>query len=103
MKVVMTIAIAAIVVLGMSAPAVAEDAAALYKAKCQVCHGADGKPSAAGEKMGAKDFHAPDVVKMSDADLIKITKEGKGKMPAYNGKLTDDQITELIKHVRSLK
>jgi len=103
MKVVMTIAIAAIVVLAMSAPAVAEDAAALYKAKCQVCHGADGKPSAAGEKMGAKDFHAPDVVKMSDADLIKITKEGKGKMPAYNGKLTDDQITELIKHVRSLK
>jgi cytochrome c6 len=103
MKVVMTIAIAAIVVLGMSAPAVAEDAAALYKAKCQVCHGADGKPSTAGEKLGAKDFHAPDVVKMSDADLIKITKEGKGKMPAYNGKLTDDQITELIKHVRSLK
>jgi mono/diheme cytochrome c family protein len=103
MKVVITILAAAIVVLGMSAPAAAEDGAALYKAKCQVCHGADGKPSAAGEKMGAKDFHAPEVAKMSDADLIKITKEGKGKMPAYAGKLTDDQITELIKHVRSLK
>jgi cytochrome c6 len=103
MKVVITIVVAAIVVLGMSAPAVAQDGAALYKAKCQVCHGADGKPSAAGEKMGAKDFHAPEVAKMSDADLIKITKEGKGKMPAYAGKLTDDQITELIKHVRSLK
>jgi mono/diheme cytochrome c family protein len=94
---------AAVVLAAMTVPAVAEDAAALYKAKCQVCHGADGKPSAAGEKMGAKDFHAPDVVKMSDADLVKITKEGKGKMPAYAGKLTDDQITELIKHVRSMK
>lgn len=103
MKVVITIVVAAIVIVGMSVPAVAEDGAALYKAKCQVCHGADGKPSAAGEKMGAKDFHAPEVAKMSDADLIKITKEGKGKMPSYAGKLTDDQITELIKHVRSLK
>lgn len=103
MKVVITMVVAAIICFAMSAPAVAEDGAALYKAKCQVCHGADGKPSAAGEKMGAKDFHAPEVAKMSDADLIKITKEGKGKMPAYAGKLTDDQITELIKHVRSLK
>lgn len=104
MKVVSRILIAAVVFAGMTASAAAaDDAAALYKAKCQVCHGADGKPSAAGEKMGAKDFHAPDVAKMSDADLIKITKDGKGKMPAYAGKLTDEQITELIKHVRSLK
>jgi cytochrome c6 len=89
--------------LAAAVPAAADDAAALYKSKCQVCHGADGKGSPAGQKMGVKDFHDPEVAKASDADLIKITKEGKGKMPKYDGKLTDDQIKDLIKYVRSLK
>jgi cytochrome c6 len=83
--------------------AAADDAAALYKSKCQVCHGADGKGTAAGQKMGAKDFQSPEVAKQSDADLVKVTKEGKGKMPKYEGKLTDDQINGLIKYIRSLK
>ena len=84
-------------------PTAADDAAALYKSKCQVCHGADGKGTPAGQKLGVKDFQSPDVAKQSDADLMKITKEGKGKMPKYEGKLTDDQIKELIKYIRSLK
>ena len=89
--------------LAAAIPAAADDAAALYKSKCQVCHGADGKGTAAGQKMGAKDFQSPEVAKQSDADLAKITKEGKGKMPKYDGKLTDDQIKGLIKYIRSLK
>ena len=84
-------------------PAAADDAAALYKSKCQMCHGADGKGSAAGQKMGTRDFHSPEVAKESDADLIKVTKEGKGKMPKFEGKLTDDQIKDLIKFIRGLK
>jgi cytochrome c6 len=91
------------VLLAAALPAAAEDAAALYKSKCQICHGADGKGSPAGQKMGAKDFHSPDVAKQTDAELIKVTKEGKGKMPKYDGKLTDDQIKELVKYIRSLK
>jgi len=89
--------------LAAAIPAAADDAAALYKSKCQVCHGADGKGTAAGQKMGAKDFQSPEVAKQSDADLAKITKEGKGKMPKYDGKLTDDQIKGLIKYIRTLK
>ena len=89
--------------LAAAIPAAADDAAALYKSKCQVCHGADGKGTATGQKMGAKDFQSPEVAKQSDADLAKITKEGKGKMPKYDGKLTDDQIKGLIKYIRSLK
>jgi cytochrome c6 len=96
-----TMALAAL--LAAALPAAAEDAAALYKSKCQVCHGADGKGSPAGQKMGVKDFHSPDVAKQTDAELIKVTKEGKGKMPKYDGKLTDDQIKELVKYIRSLK
>lgn len=84
-------------------PAMADDTEALYKSKCQICHGADGKGSPAGQKLGVRDFHSPEVAKESDADLIKITKEGKGKMPKFDGKLTDEQIKQLIKYIRSLK
>lgn len=81
-----------------------DDTAALYKTKCQVCHGADGKgDTPMGKKLGAKDFHSPDVAKMSDTELFDITKKGKEKMPAYDKKLTDDQIKSLIKYIRSLK
>jgi len=80
------------------------DPAALYKSKCQVCQCPDGKgDTPAGKKVGAKDFHAPEVVKMSDAELFDITKKGKDKMPAYDKKLTDDQIKELLKFIHSLK
>ena len=75
----------------------------LYKSKCQGCHGADGKASAIGQKMGAKDFSDPDVVKMSEADLAKITSDGKNKMPSYKGKLTDDQINALAKYIKEMK
>jgi cytochrome c6 len=91
------------ILLAAAVPAAADDAAALYKSKCQVCHGADGKGTPAGQKLGVKDFHSPEVAKQSDGDLIKTTKEGKGKMPKYEGKLTDDQIERLIKYIHSLK
>lgn len=80
-----------------------DDAAALYKSKCAVCHGADGKGSAAGQKMGVKDFQSPEVAKISDEEMFEITKNGKNKMPKYAGKLTDDQIKGLVKYIRSLK
>jgi len=83
--------------------ALADDAEALYKSKCQGCHAADGKGSPVGQKIGVKDFHSPEVQKQTDAELIELTKQGKGKMPAYDKKLTDDQIKQLIKYIRGLK
>jgi cytochrome c6 len=81
-----------------------DDVAATYKSKCQVCHGPDGKgDTAMGKKLGIKDFHSPEVAKMSDTQMFEIIKKGKDKMPAYDGKLTDDQIKGLIKCIRSLK
>ena len=81
----------------------AESTADLYKAKCQGCHGADGRTSAIGKKLGARDFPDQDVAKLSEADLVKITSEGKNKMPAYKGKLTDDQIKALAKYIKDMK
>jgi|SRR5581483_3210705 len=75
----------------------------LYKSKCQGCHGADGKATAIGKKLGARDFQNPDVAKMSEDELEKVTKDGKNKMPPYKGKLTDKQIDELVKYVKEMK
>jgi cytochrome c6 len=85
------------------APLRAQDAPALYKSKCAACHGEDGKgTTAAGVKLGAHDFASPDVQKETDAQLIDIVTNGKNKMPAYKGKLTDDQIKGLVGYVREL-
>jgi len=80
-------------------PVAAADAAADYKAKCAGCHGADGSKS----MMGAKPLNGAEVQGMSDADLNKAITDGKGKMPAYKGKLTDAQISDLVKYIRTLK
>lgn len=78
----------------------ADEAADLYKSKCAMCHGPDGK----GKMAGTKDLGSAEVQKMSDADLTATLTNGKPpKMPAYKGKLTDDQIKSLVAYVRTLK
>lgn len=97
-------AVAVLLAFAAGTASSAQDAATLYKGKCQVCHGADGKgDTAMGKKLEIKDFHAPEVAKLSDGDLFDITKKGKNKMPAYDGKLTDTQIKDLVKYIRTLK
>ena len=85
-------------------PVSAQDAAAPYKSRCQVCHGAEGKGDGpAGQKMGAPDFHSPAVAKAPDSELFQTIKQGKNKMPRYEGKLTDTEINQLVGYIRSLK
>jgi mono/diheme cytochrome c family protein len=80
------------------------DAAADYKAKCATCHGPDGKgDTAMGKTMKVKDLGSPEVQSQSDADLATIIEKGKKPMPAYEGKLTKEQIDGLVKYIRSLK
>ena len=85
-------------VAACASPAFADDAAATYKAKCAMCHGPEGK----GGKMGTRDFASPEVKAETDAQLTEIITKGKGKMPAYSGKLKDDEIKGLVTYVRSL-
>jgi cytochrome c6 len=75
-----------------------------YKAKCQMCHGADGLGNTpAGKAMKARPFNAPDVLKESDTDLMAVIKNGKNKMPAFTGKLTDGQITDVVAYIHTLQ
>ncbi len=88
-------------VLSMAMPALAADGAATYKAKCAMCHGPDG--SKENPAMGIKALSGPEVQKQTDAQLIETTSKGKGKMPAYAGKLSDDEIKSVVAFIRTLK
>jgi mono/diheme cytochrome c family protein len=91
--------------LSFAAPALAAGPAAdLFQSKCAPCHGVDGLAATpAGKALKAASFKDPVVVNKPDADLIAIVKSGKGKMPAWTGKLTDDQIKALVTHIRTLQ
>lgn len=82
----------------------ADDSATVYKAKCAVCHGPDGSGNTTmGKKLGAKDLRSPEVQKKSDAELFSNIAEGMGKtMPAYRGKLSDQEIRGLVAYIREL-
>ena len=82
-----------------SSPAVAQDAAATYKAKCAMCHGENGKGK---EAMGTRDLSSADVQKQSDAELSAIITNGKRKMPPYKS-MTPDQVKDMVAFIRSLK
>lgn len=76
----------------------------LYKARCASCHAADGSGnSPVGKKMGLRDLGSAEVQAQSDAELKTITMEGKGKMPAYKGKLSDAEVDAIVKHMRTFK
>jgi mono/diheme cytochrome c family protein len=93
------IALVGIAVLSSSAALLAQ--ADVYKSKCAMCHGADGT----GNTPAGKAMKVPSLVglKASEADMIATTKNGKGKMPAYAGKLTDAQIKGTVDYIRTLK
>jgi mono/diheme cytochrome c family protein len=57
--------------------------------------------------MKIESFKTPAVVKASDASLTATIKNGGGtgaiKMPAYAGKLSDDQIKAVVGYIRTLQ
>jgi len=70
-----------------------------YKAKCAMCHGANGEGKPAMKVAPLKDSAAK-----SDAELTATITKGKPpKMPAFEGKLTADQIKSIVADIKSLK
>jgi len=75
---------------------------ALYKAKCQMCHGEKGMAdSPAGKSMKVKPISDPDVKKMNEAEMVEAVKNGMGKMQPYKDKLTDAQIKDVVMYFRT--
>lgn len=79
------------------------DGNAVYAAKCALCHGKDGRGLPNWRAKGQPDFTVASWQKSkTDAQLIGATKDGKGKyMPAFKGKLSDEEITAVVAKVRA--
>ncbi len=80
----------------------AQTGEATYKAKCQSCHGADGTPNPGIAKMmGVKPASDATVKAHSADEMIATTTNGKNKMPAFKGKLSDDEIKSSVEYFRT--
>lgn len=83
--------------------AAALDSAELWKAKCSMCHGADGNgDTMMGKKLNLRPMGSAEVQKQTDAELYKWTADGKQKMPSYKAKLSKGEIDALVTHIRTL-
>jgi cbb3-type cytochrome c oxidase subunit III len=84
--------------------AMAADGKALYEKHCQSCHGADGK----GETKAGKMMESPDLTTAewkqgkTVADLDKTLRAKIGKMPAFNEKLSDEEIKAVSEYTVGL-
>jgi cytochrome c6 len=78
--------------------------AAVYKSSCAPCHGVAGDANtAAGKNFNVPSFSSDAVLKQSDDDLLAVTKNGKGKMPAWHDKLSDGQLKDLVAYIHTLQ
>jgi len=80
----------------------ADEGAELFKGKCAMCHGPEGKgfPS-----VKTPDFTDPKwQASIKDSQITATIKNGKKgtAMPPFEGKLKDDEIKELVTFIRSL-
>ncbi|MEK7475052.1 MAG: cytochrome c [Candidatus Coatesbacteria bacterium] len=95
------------------AAAVAGPGKKVYDAKCASCHRKDGKGNPAMAKMLKKkledlDLTDKDTQGRSDADLLAAITDGKpagdpkASMKGWKGKVTEQEIKDLLAYIRSL-
>jgi cytochrome c6 len=91
--------------ISVATPSFGQDSGAdVFKAKCQVCHGADGLGATPiGKSLSIVSFKDPTVVKLSNTAMAGVIKSGKNKMPSFEGKLTDAQISAVVAYIRALQ
>ncbi len=84
----------------------AKSGAELFRENCQACHGPQGKgdgPAAAALTPRPKNLTDPELIgKLTDDELFAILKNGKGAMPGFGRRLSDEDIRTLVRYVRTL-
>jgi len=75
----------------------------IFKTRCAVCHGVDGSGhTTQGKKLKTPDLRSDEVQKLADDKLLEIIRHGKGEMPAFQKKLSQESIQQVIIHLRNL-
>jgi len=76
----------------------------VYDSKCLMCHGDDAK----GDTKAGKMMKTPDLTTeswkqgTSVPQLVKTLREGLGKMPKYEGKLSEEELKAVAEYTRTL-
>jgi mono/diheme cytochrome c family protein len=90
--------------------ALAADAKENWEKHCQKCHGADGKgETVMGKKLKIKDYTDAKVqASFTDAEAIKLTKEGKKEgdktlMKGFADVLSEAETKDLVAYLRKFK
>lgn len=82
-----------------------KEAKKLFKQKCAKCHGSDGAGNTTrGLLVGATDLTSPEWHnRVDDERILNSLTHGRGQMPAFDKKLTNEQLALLTVYVRSFK
>ena len=74
--------------------------AQVFEKKCVMCHGKDGVgDTKAGKMMKTPDINVAEWKNgKTVADLVKTLREGLGKMPKYEGKLSEEELNAVAEY-----
>ena len=78
----------------------------LYAKTCAACHGKTGLgdgPKAKSLKTAPSNYTKAESQNQTDGEHFYKTKTGRGDMPKYEGKLSDDDIWNIVNYVRTFK
>ena len=78
----------------------------IYSWDCALCHGDNGNGKgevAIEQKLKLPDFHDPAALKpWTDGELFYIIRNGKGAMPAEDGRAKDNEVWNLVIYVHRM-
>jgi mono/diheme cytochrome c family protein len=88
-----------------AAATTAASASESYAKHCASCHGKDGRARTFKAKLNhARNLTDPEWQdRVSDERIFNSVMNGKGKMPEYSKKLSEQEINALVSYVRSLR
>jgi len=86
-------------------PGKTKEAKKLFKQRCVKCHGSDGTGNTTrGQIVGATNLTDPEwQQRVDDKRLVNSITHGRGQMPAFGEKLSDEQIYLLMSYVRTFR
>ncbi len=91
-------AVLALLAAGPAAAADTHKGKNLYQAQCAICHGSEGRAT----MPGAPSFDRGEQMLRADMALLTLIRSGKNAMPAFQGRLSDRDIMDVIAYIRTL-
>ena len=75
---------------------------ALYERDCAMCHGVDGVASRIGR--GAADLNDPDWQQRTSVErIMAVIEDGRGQMPAWKNRFSEEEIRAVAEYVKTLR